>query len=222
MPRHAIHLTDPKTGEKTKHILDLTEEEIKTLEAYLQYVAELSAIEIVRQGVPCGLTVHMNEKGMSWKAQNPDDRDVCHMLHRLRPLILTSEHASYARVSGILGKKITDAQLRAFLKSQRALYDGRTTHSIMQITSAAGADQVRINSEEILQTWLNSSEYHRDQDKKEELERFHKLLPVAATKPIFLILIWDKIQAIQHLARLIEVTLGKLQTWTMHLTTPPA
>jgi ribulose 1,5-bisphosphate carboxylase large subunit-like protein len=41
MPRHAIHLTDPKTGEKTKHILDLTEEEIKTLEAYLQYVAEL-------------------------------------------------------------------------------------------------------------------------------------------------------------------------------------
>ena len=75
-------------------------------------------------------------------------------------------------------------------------------------------DQV-MNSEEMLFTWLNAHEYHRDRDKQEFLETLHKILPLEWSRGVFVSLLVDKTKAILTLAALVELALGKRETITV-------
>jgi hypothetical protein len=213
-----IRLTDKKAGVETTTVAEFPPEEIEMLHAYYNYVEELSGCKWLKDGAPANLKMNYAEgRGMSFAVQLPPDDDVIIFLYRLRPLILNDEHASYNAVTGIIGRRFADAHIRAFLKQQRELYDGRSMQQQIQIQ----ADGVIINSEKVLNTWLNSFEYHREQDKKKEIERLHALLPLEASRAIFLMLLSHKALAIFNVAHLVGLLLKKKETLEISLKSRP-
>jgi len=53
--------------------------------------------------------------------------------------------------------------------------------------------------------WLNAYQYHRDEDKKEMFEQMKQIIPDNFTKGIFIHLLFDKTNAIKHLANICKI-----------------
>lgn len=188
-------------------------DEIERLRAYCNYVDDLLQIELVRAGIPCELNLNYKEgEGATLSAKLPHDDHIMALLHRLRPLILNDEHASFNRICGILQRRIEEPLVREALKRQRQIYDGRRMREQLIVTSSVDTAETIINSEQTLFKWLNAFEYHRDQNKKAEIDHFHQLVPLDYSKAIFLMLITDKVRAICNVAGLVEIAVGKRST----------
>jgi hypothetical protein len=86
-------------------------------------------------------------------------------------------------------------------------------HSGLQIRH----NDVLINSEKILLDWLNSHEYHREKQKQELIDSLHRMIPLDASKVVFLRLLAYKAQGVFNLAALIRVVLGKQKSVNMKL-----
>jgi hypothetical protein len=70
------------------------------------------------------------------------------------------------------------------------------------------ANDVVVNSEAVLNDWLNSYEYHRDKDKKQLIDALQQIIPLEAVKAILLGLLADKAKAIYALVVFIRGLLG--------------
>ena len=66
-----------------------------------------------------------------------------------------------------------------------------------------------VNSQVVLTKWLNSHEYHRDEDKLELIEEIHKVFPENALKFVFIMLLSNKALAINNIGSFINLIMGK-------------
>lgn len=213
MHKASFQVSTRGSEEKAPVTADFSEDEVECLRAYCQYVDEVIAVKLVQDGIPCSVKLDYKKgEGTTVTTDLPPDEDVVVLLHRLRPLILNDEHASFNRIAGILGRRIEEPLVRTALKSQREIYDGRAMQQQIVVRSTAGGAEIIINSEKALFTWLNAYEYHRDQDKKREIDRYHQLLPLDHSKAFFLMLLSDKVRAIVAIASFAKVILGKAET----------
>ena len=191
---------------KQKIEASFNEDEIKLLEGYLQQVEDLRKTKLVKYGFQPSLNMKWDkESGFSIETNLPQEDDLLALLHRLRPFILKKEFASFETITGLLGKKFNHDEFSPFLKRYRLLYQGKHIESLMTITTG----DVVVNSEKTMMDWLNSYEYHRDQDKKEKLAPIFNLLSHDGARAIFVMFIVDKIKAIISIADLIKLALGK-------------
>jgi hypothetical protein len=71
------------------------------------------------------------------------------------------------------------------------------------------SNKVLLNSESVLFDWLNSHEYHRNEDKREFIESLHQMIPLDLTKVVFLRLLVHKAVAAINMTTLISVLLGR-------------
>lgn len=213
MHKASFEVAKPGSEKKAPVTAEFSEDEVKCLRAYCRYVDEVIAAKLVQDGIPCSVKLNYEEgEGTTVTSELPPDEDVVVLLHRLRPLILNDEHASFNRITGILGKRIDEPLVRTALKSQRETYDGRAMQKQIVVRSTADGAEIIINSEKALFTWLNAYEYHRDQDKKREIDHYHQLLPLDHSKAFFLMLLSDKVRAIAAIANFADVILGKTET----------
>lgn len=197
-------------------VAEFSDDELRHLEAFRTYVNDLLSVKLVQDGVACAVNIDYKEGlGATITSQLPPSEQIMVMLHRLRPLILNDEHASFNRVCGIIGSRINDPIFRRVLKRQRKIYDGRSMQDQIVVTATAENSNLVINSEKALFSWLNAYEYHRDQGKRKEIDRFHQLLALDHSKAFFLMLITNKIRAIEALARLVDLILGKADATQM-------
>jgi hypothetical protein len=211
-----IQLTEKKTGTQTIVSAEFPPEEVQAFEAYYRYEEDLSTVKFLKDGASVALNVnYLDGIGTSFTAQLPPEEDIIVLLHKLRPLILNDEHGSYNKITGFIGRRFTDANVRSFLRHQRELYDGRSMQRNFQVQAGG----IVINSENVLQDWLNAFEYHRDQDKRKALETLHTLLPLPASRALFLMLLSDKASAIFNIGYFIGTLLGKTATLEFTLTT---
>lgn len=77
-----------------------------------------------------------------------------------------------------------------------------------------------INSENVLFDWLNSHEFHRDEDKKKFITALHKMFPLDGSKVIFVRLLVYKAVAAINVANFILVVLGKKREMTVKMRPP--
>lgn len=108
-------------------------------------------------------------------------------------------------VTGIIARRFTDPSIRGMVRAQRALYDGRDFQSQIRIES----NNTVINCEETLMKWLNAFEFHTDETKRAEIEKLHQLMPLEASRAIFIMLLIEKVKAIMNIANFIELLLGR-------------
>jgi hypothetical protein len=112
-----------------------------------------------------------------------------------------------------LAKKLDNSYFRNLLTQYHQLYSGKKSQAEVQIKS----NDTVLNSEDTLLNWLNSYEFHRNEDKRKFIESLHQMLPLDASKVIFLRLLLDKAEAIHRLADFIRVLLGKSQGMDVQL-----
>ena len=63
-----------------------------------------------------------------------------------------------------------------------------------------------MNTEQVLQNWLNAYEYHRDPQRREKLATVHhELLPLEALRPVFVSMLIDKARAVAAIADIIRL-----------------
>jgi len=206
-PQTSFRITDKETGDESTLTADFTSEEWDTLEDYLEYLGELQETALMQAGVPIALEMRGDRSGVvQISTELPPWDDVIVFLHRLRPFILHNEHSSFNRVRGILGKKLRENEhIRGFLKRAGRLYDGTTLRSSVSIA----LDDELVNSERVLFAWLNSYEYHRDEDKKAIVDGLCEMLPLEFSQAVFLLMLREKAHAILDLAKLVRLALGQ-------------
>jgi hypothetical protein len=186
---------------------EFSDDEWDRLEAFLQYSGELTKVRFLHSAERGCLRISGEHDRLIIEAVLPPDWDeVIVFLHKLRPFILEDEGTSFDKVSGLLGRKLDHAYFRSLLKQCRRLYTGKIDQSLIQIWS----NEELINSEKVLLIWLYAHEYHRDTEKREFIDGLHQMLPLDASKVMFLGLLLDKADAIFGLADLVRVVLGKV------------
>lgn len=185
------------------------DEEWDALLRFVEYVKELQAIELMREGGPGKLNIRWTEEtGFSYSAELPAEDKILALLHRLRPFVLNDEQTNFHRVCNHIARRIEDENLRHFIKSIRAIYSGKRMQSMIIIKS----NETLINSEETLMKWLNAHEYHKDRNKQAELESLHQILPLETSRAIFLMMLYDKARAIFIIANMINVMAGEQES----------
>ena len=182
------------------------DEDWERLEAFVQYAGELLKTRFVQDGMFSSLNVRWEkESGMKIFTELPPWDDVTVFLHKFRPVGLQSESTYFYSICSILTKEIDHPYFRSMVQEQREIYSGRALQAQFQIKS----NDVVLNSEKVLYDWLNAFEYHRDKERREFIESLHTMLPLEASKVLFIALLTEKVQAIHNIALLVQVVVGK-------------
>lgn len=188
------------------------DDEHTTLDAYCGYALQLQATKLVRDGGPGQLSMDFKQGvGWSYKANLPPDDEIIALLHRIRPFILKDEPTNFYRICSLISRIVQDSDMRLMIKRLKKHYSGKSFQSM----ATFAANGTILNSEETLLMWLNAHEYHKDRDKQFELDKLHQLMPLEASRAIFIMMIYSKVQSIFALAGVIETLLGRQKQCTL-------
>ncbi|MFA6162880.1 MAG: hypothetical protein WC685_05580 [Methylobacter sp.] len=210
-----ICLMDKNSGEAFEHIAEFTGDEWRQLHDFLMQVADLKSTQFVVKGN--GIQLYFDWKEGSeplLRVKTPSDDEVGAFLHRLRPLILQREPASFNKVSALLKRRLGANIIKPFMRELLEIYEGKRMQGQIEIQSKGSI----MNSEKMLVAWLNAYEYHRDRDKQELLETHnHIMLTPEWSRGMFLTLLIEKTNAISYLGTLVEHVLGKRDAFWVNL-----
>lgn len=207
MKKFCIEISRKSSPEKATAEAEFDEDEVGRLHAFYEQAEALTDLSVLKMGMPGNLKIsYEKDKGLTFAGSVPPSESISALLHKLRPFILSDEHASYNRVTGLLKKKFNDAEIRSILDKQRRIYDSRDFQSQIKIA----ANGAVVNSEQALFNWLNSFEYHNDQTKKQEISKLHELMPNDALRALFFVQLTDKVSAILNVASFVGLLLGKI------------
>jgi hypothetical protein len=199
-----LTLTDPGNG--PVHIaFELSDDEVAALESFVSAHRRLSAAKPGREGIPWKVNVSQKTaEGTRVTAELPDEDTLSILLHRLRPFILKNEPGSYDKVMSIIGRHIAQQDVRNLLKQDRRLYDGRGAQNKLRLMSRG----MLVNSENTLQDWLNSHEYHSDPDKRDAIAELLDGPLGDLPRALLISMLLDKTCAINNAAGIVGVLLG--------------
>lgn len=204
-----ISVTDKKSGETQEVHADFEDEEVMLLEDFLTNIHRLLESKLIQEGAFGNLRLKFNkDTGFTFEVNLPEEDHILALLHRLRRFILNDERSSYNRVTGIIGRRFEDVAIRSMLKAQRGVYDGKEFQTGIQIES----NGVLINSDKMLFDWLNAFEFHNDETKRKEIELLHRMMPLDASRAVFLMLLAEKVKAILNIGNFVALLLGKIET----------
>ncbi|PTB83832.1 hypothetical protein C9926_00870 [Sulfurovum lithotrophicum] len=152
------------------HTLKYNEDEIINLQnfstfgkEYENFVArkkDFLKIQIQIQG-ECQSPITIN-------SQLLHDDNIAILLHKIRPFILQSEPTYLPKIMNLLSREINDTLVRQYIKQQRENFLIKQDKQAIQLHVIDS--NININSDNILNLWLNTEEYHRDNKKRKELK----------------------------------------------------
>jgi hypothetical protein len=212
-----LTLTITDTGENISQRGRFEADAWNLLGEFLQSADDLMSTKFVKDGMPAKLNIKGDHvSGIQVHTELPNWDDVTVFLHKFRPLGLESESTYFYKICSILTKELTHPYFRNLIGEQREIYSGKRAQKTFRIQS----DDVVLNSEKILYDWLNSYEYHRDKEKRQFIESLHQMIPLDASKVLFIGLLSAKAQAIFNIAILVRVILGKQRSFESQIRMP--
>lgn len=195
-----------ETGESQIIELDITESDKEILIAFIENVERVRRSRIIKEGLNSSLKINYNEsKGFSISTSVPHDDDLHAVLHKLRPLILNDEKASFNRVCATINRVASSSYTNMILKKARKQYQGELLSSQFKIIS----NDTNLISEKTFMNWLNAHEYHQDQAKKIKLEKITKGIGLDAARSIFISILIEKIKAAILLSEFASLIVGQ-------------
>lgn len=184
--------------------LDIEPGDERVLRRYLADYDRLRACRPLASPIPCEVSITPSDDGGATMTANlPSDDDRAILLHRLRPFILEREPASFARVSSLLARRISEPAVRALLSEQRRLWEGRAfaSQGLIKLNGR------KVDPKRYFSAWLNAEEYHRDVKKALSFASLRQ----SATFPLFewvaVNVLLDKVRAVSNVAAVIGVIL---------------
>lgn len=169
-----------------------------------QYVAATKDLmdSVRRAG---GLSTQLNmsfrrDEGIVYTTTEPTDDQRAIILHRLRPLILSREGASFDRACAIVRRSSEHEFLVTYLRRLRDLYSGKDFRELVVISR----NDIILNSETAFHHWLNGFEYHRDAERAALVAEKGDPLPFDVVRPSFMVMLGEKLKAINLLADMVS------------------
>jgi hypothetical protein len=136
---------------------------------------------------------------VTWTSEGLSDKDRKTLLHYLRPFVLEDEPYSFFKIRNLIARSTQNPYMQTKLKEMKRVFGGQ--HSQTQMKIQAG--DLLVNSEPALKRWLNAHEYHRDMDKAEALANDLGSLPQEISGTVFLMLLYQKADAIRYVGHVI-------------------
>lgn len=206
MPRTCKISIRSGAAEPREVVLEFSDAEWQLLIDAERYAAEVDYPSLAQKDSwQTSLTIAFEEGVIKYSGRMPDWDEVIVVLHRLRPLILESEPTYFHTVLNVVARRAKDSGLRDKLKALSMKFSGRLLSNAVTIS----ANDEIVNSEAMLKKFLNAYEFHRDADKRAELEKLFAIFPSDAAKTVFVHLLIDKLIAVHGLEVLIGFLAGK-------------
>lgn len=168
---------------------------------FLHYCREIEKTQLVQAGLPLSMEMQGNSTGqLSFRVTLPHDDLVAAFLHRMRPIVLQNEQTNFYRVVSVLERNIQNTVLRNAFREERQIFQGiRSQHTFKLSVN----DQL-INSDQILNAYLNAYEYHTDHEKQRKLTDLHRVVPHRYNWGICLLLLGEKAGSAFRIANFIR------------------
>jgi hypothetical protein len=192
---------NPATQEQVEVRGEFRDDEWKQLLDFAQYAEDVERTSFFQDGAK--INAHLTwdwKEGVSDESTLPSRPVVAELLHALRPIILQKEPTNFLRVCSIISKHSDHPYPREILGRLREHFTADPVRAGWTISF----EDVDLNSEDTLNSWLNAYEYHRDAAKRADLERAHGGPPGPLMKALFLILLHNKAEAALTLAGMIR------------------
>lgn len=193
-----LTIKNKTTGEEAVCVGEFTAEEWEILSDFRECSASISSAAMLQNGWKSSPLGWSQEKGW-WSDDKTPDSHIREILHLLRPVILQKETTNYLRVIKMLSRRMDNERIRTVLNRWK---DG-FLQKVSQSYFTFAANELVLNSDKAFSLWLNAFEYHRDKDKKAELENALDTLPFNVAKNFFINGIIEKVDAISRLAKFI-------------------
>jgi hypothetical protein len=200
-----VTMRDRSTGEEERTRVAIPDEDWQTLVAFAAAVEELQQSSCLQNGLAVNVKIRGNLiDGVTAEGALPESDRIAALLHRVRPFVLQDEPLSYFRVRNILARHVNNAGFRRLLEEQKDEFSGKEFQCELKITSSAPGLTGVLNSDDSFQMWLNGFEYHRDAEKRANIEQLCGMLPFDVARAIFVSMLIDKVRAILNLAVIIR------------------
>jgi len=179
----------------------LSEVDKSLLENFLQFARKIESSKIVKIGMPFSFNSnHKQGEEATVIFTLPDWEYVESYIHRLRPIILQNEKTNFYKICNLLAHKIEIPRIRKAIKEEKMLFQGEGINGIMKVKLN---DQI-ITSEDMLQKYLNAFEFHKDEDKRQEIKKLNEAMPLETMKVFIFWLLQEKGGAILRIAEFVR------------------
>jgi hypothetical protein len=176
----------------------LSSDEATVLSEFVKEARRLDEAVTAWGGIPASYNVKFRAgEPLEVSGSELADYRCAALLHLLRPFLLQDERTHFHRVRNIISNAVEGSPLmRDYLKAIKDRFSGALIRR--QFVFTVGNDLI-VNSEAAFERWLNAHEYHRNRRKAQELVAAHDPLPVDSSRPIFIMLLAEKTDAIRFL-----------------------
>jgi hypothetical protein len=193
-----------------EEVTDITfeEKEYSNLKNYYNEIKIITSLTAFQHGLH--VSFHMNVKMGGppvFEADFPPREDFMVLLHAARPFILQDEELYFYKIVKMLKRKIKNKNIVEVLDRTKMLYSGKHSQAMIKVT----ANDIVINSEDFVLSYLNAYEYHRDQEKRSFFDELFKSFPQNIGRYFVVSLMVDKIKAIIDVGKIIGLIMGEIK-----------
>jgi len=211
MPRIFDFFLSEAGGPKAAVHIEFPDDAWAQLMEFVRLSTILLESKVIREGLKHNVTLRWHHKtGMICEGEMLADDDLGLLLHRLRPFILQKESTYLPKMLKLLARYIENDGIRTHI---REWLDEFTGKGFQEQLTIAGS-QV-LNSDAMVNNWLNGFEFHHADDAQAAFEEFRNVFPEAWQRGIIISMLVDKVRSvlntlsyIQCLDRKVEFTLS--------------
>ena len=198
--RYTISIIHNKTQTKHTIIANISNNEWTSLTNFENYTQDLLKANFLRKDYSYSASF---EDTLSYEVKElPTDEELAYFLHKFRPFYLQKEPTNFLRICKIINKNFRDIWIQLLIDEQMKNFTNTMTSSLWKIETA---DNIVLNSEKMLDKWLNGFEYHKDNEKRLYVEKLHDdFFPLDFNKILFYSMLKDKTRAIRNIANMIK------------------
>jgi hypothetical protein len=129
---------------------------------FVELMSRVRTCTLLQRGMPAiGNIKWESGSNMTLTSGPYSDAELHELLHVLRPVILQTEASSFHNVAALLGRRFSNKNFGAHLKTLRAVFEHGELSMYMQI-SVGGQP---LFDKSLLRLWLNGEQYHTDAEK---------------------------------------------------------
>jgi len=174
----------------------------------IDFLAEVDRLEEshILSDFSIHFSIHLGENTVSFTDSTiPTDDRIAAYLHGCRPFILKKERTYFYKICKVITKNVQLPQIECVVDRQKKLFSGESFFSTIQLYYG----NIRLNDDNMVKKWLNSYEYHRDQNKRNDLDQAIEPYKINDIKPLFVSMVIDKMNAVRDIAQLVRVFSGQ-------------
>jgi len=175
--------------------------EWQTIITFYTEVERLRSTRYVQNGRGGHISFGLEQGSPTIKLQEIDQDEVGAMLLKLRPFILKNEKLYFHKVKNILYRELNHTAFSKLFSELNCNFKLENMNSKLTLRS----NETQILTVDFVMDWLNSFEYHRDQNKKKYVtETLDFLGQIQNGQSVILFALTEMIKAILYLGSIIK------------------